>query len=443
MSGRYPYRAAAILLALLACLGLRASSASAAVSLTQTEGGFHFEFTSELPYMLLRYCTDSESGTLVLPGDEGRYTGDVPLMKQPVKQNARVEVSTPAGLVVEKANLPLKPEAVKRINPDRDAVRKVTDLALIPGDKAVGIRFTAPGHHQVIVRISSAVQKMRFTLNEAENGVFDCTVPLRCVYPRDLVTVTVQSLNERTLAKGDVRTLFSPIDAGETAPEGPLHGVKVCIDPGHQALPVYGGRVYQYPGSDKLVSGGNSTMAQGNKTQRKESVAVLEISYHLCRLLREAGAEVVMTRWEEEASVTNMERAEYANAQNADYFLRIHLNNSSDHTQNGVYVYGPSRSPYARSLMPIERYRDTAQTIADEMVASTRVRGGCVRMSDQFVGSNYAKMVTFLIECGFLSTPANDWILTTSDYQIKIARGIVNGLVRVVRGDLEPYRPHQ
>ena len=153
MSGRYPYRAAAILLALLACLGLRASSASAAVSLTQTEGGFHFEFTSELPYMLLRYCTGSESGTLVLPGDEGRYTGDVPLMKQPVKQNARVEVSTPAGLVVEKANLPLKPEAVKRINPDRDAVRKVTDLALIPGDKAVGIRFTAPGHHQVIVRI--------------------------------------------------------------------------------------------------------------------------------------------------------------------------------------------------------------------------------------------------------------------------------------------------
>ena len=43
-------------------------------------------------------------------------------------------------------------------------------------------------------------------------------------------------------------------DAGETASEGPLSGVKVCIDPGHQAGQVKAGRVEQYPGAGKLVS---------------------------------------------------------------------------------------------------------------------------------------------------------------------------------------------
>ena len=63
-------------------------------------------------------------------------------------------------------------------------------------------------------------------------------------------------------------------------------------------------------------------------------------------------------------------------------------------------------------------------------------------MSDQFVGNNWAKMTAFLLECGFLSTPANDWILTTDDYQEKIARGIADGLVNVVEGNLSRFEFH-
>ena len=75
------------------------------------------------------------------------------------------------------------------------------------------------------------------------------------------------------------------------------------------------------------------------------------------------------------------------------------------------------------------------------MKEATGVKGGTVRMNDAYVGNNWAKMPTFLLECGFLSTPANDWILTTDDYQEKIARGITDGLVAVVEGKLDKYKP--
>ena len=62
-------------------------------------------------------------------------------------------------------------------------------------------------------------------------------------------------------------------------------------------------------------------------------------------------------------------------------------------------------------------------------------------MNDAYVGNNYTRMPTFLLECGFLSTPANDWILTTDDYQERIAAGITDGLVNVVEGRLSKWSP--
>ena len=417
--------------------------AAPSVLLAETDTGFHYEFEYDAPYLLLKYKTAAESGTLVLTGDNGRFAGDVRLIQPQPAKKVSVDIKTPHNAAVAKASLNLRGVEPATRKAEKDAVRKVTDLTLTPGVKSMSIRFTAPGHHQVNVSISCVMQKLHFALNETENSVFECVVPLDCVNARDLVTVTIQNQRNQDMAKASERTLFDAPDPGETAAEGPLSGVLICIDPGHQALEVHGGKVAQYPGSGKRVSGGDSTMAQGRVTLRKESVAVLEISYHLCRCLRELGAEVIMTRWSEEVSITNIERANYANEHNADYFLRIHLNNSSEGTNNGVYVYGPVHSPYAMEALPLETYRDTAQTIVNELVKNTNVRGGVVRMSDQFVGNNYAKMPAFLIECGFLSTPANDWILTTPDYQHRIAQGIANGMARIAQGDLDPFVFHK
>ena len=440
-------RILSLLLVLLLMTGL-AGTASAAgglgVTWNVTEEGVSYAFEDAADaYLLMTYKTSSESGTYVLTGRNGRYEGSFPLRYSPEAKNVKIEIKTTPGRTLDSATLALpSPRKTETVRADAGAAVKVKDLSLTPGDHAMGFRFTAPGHRQVTVVVSSVMQKVQYVLSGTADGVFEDTVLLPCANQRDQVTVTVKSLKGRELASAKDRTLFVAPDAGETASEGPLSGVKVCIDPGHQAGQVKAGRVEQYPGAGKLVSGGNSTQGQGRVTLRKESVAVLEISYRLCRILRERGAEVVMTRWIEDTAVTNMERAAYANAENADYCLRIHLNMSSEGTNNAVYVYGPLHSPYAQAALPLGQYRDTAQTILEGLKAATGVQGGVVRISDQFVGNNWMKMPSFLLECGFLSTPWNDWILTTDDYQEKIARGIANGLEDVVRGDLKPFVLH-
>lgn len=437
-------RVICLLLVLVLTMGAAHAAGGLGVTWNVTEDGVTYAFHDAAnAYLLMTYKTSAESGTYVLTGRGGRYEGAVPLRYSQGAKNVKIEIKTTAGRALDRATLDLpsvpKPDTVKA---DAGAAAKVRDLTLTAGDHSISFQFTAPGHHQLKISVSSVMQKAEYVLAAAADGTFSDTVELPCANRRDLVTVTVRDVKGKELAKAQERTLFVGLDAGKTAESGPLSGVKVCIDPGHQAGQVKAGRVEQYPGSGKRVSGGNSTQGQGKVTLRKESVGVLEISYRLCRILRSLGAEVVMTRWIEDTAVTNMERAEYANAENADYCLRIHLNMSSEGTNNAVYVYGPLHSPYAREALPYEQYRDTAQTILEGMKAATGVQGGVVRMTDQFVGNNWTKMPTFLLECGFLSTPWNDYILTTDDYQEKIANGVANGLVDVVQGNLKPFVKH-
>ena len=429
-----------ILTLLTAALPAAAAGPVSGLTLRDTPEGVAFDFQCEqFPYLLLVYKTADESGKIVLTGRDGHYAGVIPLPHRQKAGQIKAEIRMTSGKpLTTTAQTLAAGRAPEKRYPEAGAVGKIS-VGMVPGERRMGFSFDAPGHHQAVIRYSSVTQQGEYVLEETGDGHFEDTLDLPFVNARDLVTVTVSSVRGRQLGKAQERTLFVPPESGETAAEGPLKGVRICIDPGHQEVGVKWGRVKQFPGTDKLVPGGDSTMAQGKVTLRKESICVLEISYRLCRRLRALGADVVMTRWTEQESLTNMERAEYANAQGADYHLRIHLNASDEGTNNAVYVYGPVHSEYARAALPFEQYRDTAQTILDGLKAATGVQGGVVRMSDQFVGNNWSKMPAFLLECGFLSTPANDWILTTDDYQEKIARGIADGMVAVAEGRLSRF----
>ncbi|MBQ8082175.1 MAG: N-acetylmuramoyl-L-alanine amidase [Clostridia bacterium] len=429
------HRIAWILAALWTLWALPAWAAPAVTDAVfeQAETGIRYSFRAESwPYVCLSYKTADESGLVTLVGRDGAFEGTLLLHYLRAAKKADIRLLTPSQKELYRATVSLTPpDSREPARAEAGAVKKIRDITLTPGDRALGFSFTAAGHHALFLRVTSVMQRAEALVYEAEDGVFQGTLPLFAVNARDRVQVRICTLKGMELGQAWERTLFAAPDIGEQAAEGPLSGVKVCIDPGHQALPVGVGRVPLYPGSDETVLSGSNGMAQGVKTLRKESVAVLEISYRLCRRLREAGAEVVMTRWQEEVSLNNLERAEYANQEEADYFLRIHLNASSEGTNNAVYVYGPSHSPYALALMPHEEYTRRAQLLLDAIKASTGVAGGIVRMNDQFIGNNYAKMPAFLIEAGFLTTVANDVILTTADYQDKIARGITNGLIDI------------
>lgn len=381
----------------------------------------------------VKYKNKNESGVMTVEASDGHFSGAVPLYYTQTANSVILTVETPGQKTLYSCKCAFQPSVVGAAACDANACGKIQDLVLTPGDKKMGYRFTAPGHHAVRLTISSVAQKAELIVPGDANGLFEGELPLPCAYARDLITVTVYSLKGARLAKDAQRTLFIPPQTGETAPAGPLHGVIVCLDPGHQAVPVSIAKVPEMPGSDIKVKGGSTGMAQGKVTLRKESVVVLELAYQTCAALRALGATVYMTRWDEETAVTNMERAQYANSVNADFFVRIHLNMAEKQTANAIYVYAPNESPYAAQAADTETYHQMAQALLDALKSSTGVSGGVTRFSDQFVANNWAKMPAFLIEAGFMSTPSNDVLCSAPGYQKKIVTGLVNGIIEMRR----------
>ena len=56
--------------------------------------------------------------------------------------------------------------------------------------------------------------------------------------------------------------------------------------------------------------------------------------------------------------------------------------------------------------------------------------------NDNYVGNNWAKMMCFLVEMGYLSNPAEEYLLVTPVYQQWLAEGMADGVyeIAVARG---------
>lgn len=411
---------------------LKKSAAVTAFSLEQEGAVLRFSFMSpDNEYLCLKYQDADESGMMTLEKEDGRFSGDIPLAFSQTAKKVTVTLLSISQKELFKARAEWLPTQASAVSDAAGACAKVEDLTLTPQANGVSYRFTAPGRASVRITFSSVMQKGNFLVYPDENGVFEGALTLPCAHARDLVTVTLSTVKNKQLAKTAERIAFTAPDAGETAADGPLSGVVVCLDPGHQALPVSIARVQKMPGSNEKAAGGSAGMGQGTVTLRKESVVVLEIAYRTCRALRELGATVYMTRWSEDVSVTNMERAEYANSVNADYFVRIHLNMAEKKTASAIYVYSPNKSEYAYTVVDQETYRAMTQALLEALQLATGVDAGRTRFSDQFIANNWAKMPAFLVEGGFLSTPGDDLKCSLASYQEKIARGIADGVVRM------------
>ncbi len=417
----------------------KAASRQPSITFSQEEGGLFYSFA--LPgteFVCLQYKNRDEQGMLTLRSSDGRFEGILPLSyTQTARQVTVTVLSVGQKWMFEQTAEYFPPGAPETWKPGKDSVRRVADLEMTPGAGGMGYRFTAPGHQAVALNFSSVMQKGTFIITADEAGVFAGTLALPGTYARDLITLRVRDLRGQELAKKAERTLFIPPDAGETAAEGPLSGVVVCLDPGHQQAEVKTMAIQLMPGSDQRVFTDNGGMAQGAVTLRKESIAALEISYRTCAALRETGAEVYMTRWNEETGVSNLGRADYAHQVGADYFIRVHLNMAEKKTANAIDVYCPDNSPYAGLALDKATYRLLARAMADALSAQTGVKTARTHFTDRFIGNNWSQMPTFLVETGYMSSPANDILLSHPAYQDRVARGIMEGVIameEVLRG---------
>ncbi len=158
----------------------------------------------------------------------------------------------------------------------------------------------------------------------------------------------------------------------------------------------------------------------------QEKTVTLAVAQDLKGLLEKAGATVIMTRQSDvdvfgpnASGVDELgARANIANSRKADIFLSIHANSFSNPTVNGTATYYYPKSNNDSLL---------AQSIQDSYIQATGLQDRGIAQANFYV-VKHTNMPASLIELAFISNPNEEKLLIDSQFQLKMAQGIFQGL---------------
>jgi N-acetylmuramoyl-L-alanine amidase len=213
---------------------------------------------------------------------------------------------------------------------------------------------------------------------------------------------------------------------------GVLEGKTVVIDPGHQSH-ANSSQEPIGPGASETkakVTGGTS----GCVTGLPEYKLTLQVSLKLGAALEEEGCTVIYTRTENDVDLSNSERAAIANEAEADAFVRIHADGSTDSSVNGAMTICQTASnPYNGELH--DASYELAENILDALVEETGARREKIWETDTMSGINWCTVPATIVEMGYMTNPDEDRKLSDESYQEKIVTGIVNGIIKTIADD--------
>lgn len=252
--------------------------------------------------------------------------------------------------------------------------------------------------------------------------------------PEAVVVIETPGAEEVTYVEPTLPPLPTPTPTPEPTPTPPpLAGVKIGLDPGHQARADHSTE-QNAPDSDaykQKVSSGTRGIVSGVY----EYEVNLKVALKLKALLEKAGATVAITRTVNEVNLSNRERAEFFNEQEVDLAIRIHCNGVDDANVRGAFMLLPTKD---RTSYYNENVR-AATLIIEEYCAATglsmRKQNG-IQYSDSQTGFNWCTRPIVCIEMGHMSNETEDLLLTSEAFQDKMALGIY-------RGVLACFRPEQ
>lgn len=201
----------------------------------------------------------------------------------------------------------------------------------------------------------------------------------------------------------------------------------IVIDPGHSAV-VAEGTEPLGPGSTENKAADTSGTS-GVVSGLNEYELNLQVSRRLRTELQERGYTVIMTRDTNDVPLSCIERADVANNNKADAFVRIHANGSEDSSAKGAMTIciTPDNKFYP------ELY-EQARSLSDNIINCLSEVTGCendgVWETDSMSGNNWSRVPATIVEMGYMTNPDEDALMATEDYQKKIAKGIADGIDR-------------
>jgi len=210
--------------------------------------------------------------------------------------------------------------------------------------------------------------------------------------------------------------------------------------------------------------GGHDTGTIGPNGVREKDI-VLDVALKLGKLLEDRlGAEVVYTR-DDDTFIPLETRTAIANQQQADLFISIHANSSSDASARGVETYYLNFTSSRDALEvaarenavseksihelqdlvkkialkdKIEESRELAADVQQSLHAGLAAKAPAIRdrgvKKAPFIVLIGANMPSILAEISFISNPTDEKRLQTSDYRQKIAESLYKGISKYVGG---------
>lgn len=418
-------------LLLLLCVPMGALAATE-LTVTPCEMGFDYTITSDEEWLVLLWDSANEDGRKTLYRPDGQFSGSIALPYGAAGGKYTVTVQNLKQTRLVKTTVQI-PQAADYVKPSGSASAKVNDLTLTETATGFKYSFTAPGTDYMLLYFRSKQENATFPVYPANaDGLYEGEIFAPLTYARTLFTVQVRTAKGTVRCEETIRKGYQAPEAPEQQP-GRLSGVVVCIDPGHQE----NGQYVKEPIGPGLPGSttGKGGMAQGVVTLRKEAIITLETGMILRDLLLREGATVVMTRESQDVFHSNIERCEIADAAGAHIMLRLHCDNNSNANKTGLSVYAPLNSDYARAVATPEEYRALGEAFIDEMKKAVGYeltdKTGFVHLNDNYIGNNWAKMVCFLVEMGYMSNAGEDIRLATPEYQTLLAQGMVEGVYQV------------
>lgn len=180
-----------------------------------------------------------------------------------------------------------------------------------------------------------------------------------------------------------------------------------------------------------------------NKFGENESLINLEISKYLMSFLESTGYDVVMTRYDanalydEGANTTIREkknedlekRINKINSSNADLVVSVHLNAFTQSQYYGAQSFYKNKCD--KSKLAAQLIQKNLKNILDKNNGRVSQSKKDMKVLDESI------IPTVLIECGFVSNQEEGALLSTANYQEKVAWAIYAGIIEYFEKTLE------